>query len=207
MPPADPAAALRSGAAALGAALDAAQEQRLLDYLDLLARWNRAYNLTAVREVAEMVPRHLLDSLAVLELLKGRRVLDLGTGAGLPGLVLAVARPALEVTLLDPSLKRIRFLSNAVRELGIDNATPLRERAQTHQPLQPYDTVVSRAALGLEPLAQLSRPLLASGGRLLAMLGREPDAELPSLGGAVALRPLRVPGLDAERHAAVIEMG
>lgn len=202
----DQAHALEHGAAALGVPLDTGQRERLLAFLRLLERWNRAYNLTAVRDPAQMVARHLLDSLSIAPLLHGRTLLDVGSGAGPPGLVLAVARPHAQVTLLDPSLKRTRFLTHAVQELGLGNVSVVRARLEEHAPGGAVDNVTSRAALGLDRLAAQAPRLLAPGGRLVAMLGRAPPAGTLTMppGWHLELRPLRVPGVDGARHAAIV---
>lgn len=200
--------ALELGAASLGVSLDAAQRDALLAYLTLLEHWNRAYNLTAVRDPAQMVPRHLLDSLSIVPLVHGRTLLDVGSGAGLPGLVLAVALPRARVTLLDPSLKRTRFLDHVVQGLGLSNVVVARARLQDHVPACPVDTMTSRAALALERLLAAAPPLLARGGRLVAMLGRAPPvSELPRVpqGWRMELIPLHVPGVDGARHAAIVQ--
>lgn len=207
-PAPDLGADLEAGATALGLDLEQGQRQALLDYLALLARWNRAYNLTAVREPTQMVTRHLLDCLAVAPLLHGARVLDVGSGAGLPGIVLAVAFPRLEVMLLDASLKRTRFLTHAVRELGLGTRVEvLRARLESLAPGAGFDTVVSRASLSLPALMAAAPALLAPGGRLLAMLGQAHLARnvAPPPGYVLRLQPLDVPGLAATRHAAILE--
>ena len=197
------AAALRSGVERLGLELESGAEERLLEYLYLLARWNRVYNLTAVRDLREMVTRHLLDCLAVAPWLHGERLLDVGSGAGLPGLVLAIARPGLACVLLDASAKRTRFCVQASGELGLERVRIEHARVEDYVPGQAFSTVISRAFTDAVALVRLSRPLLAPGGRVLAMKGRRPDAEiaaLGALGGELAVRRLEVPGLDAERH-------
>ena len=207
-PAPDLAADLEAGTTALGLELDRGQHQVLLDYLALLARWNRTYNLTAVREPAQMVTRHLLDCLAVAPLLHGTRVLDVGSGAGLPGIVLAVAFPQLQVVLLDGSLKRTRFLVHAVRELALGaRVEVLRARFESLAPVASYDTLVSRASLPLPALMAAAPALLAPGGRLLAMLGQAGawHAAAPPPGYVLRLQPLDVPGLEATRHAVVLE--
>lgn len=198
--------ALEHGAAATGVHLDPGQRDCLLAFLVLLERWNRVYNLTAVRDPAQMVPRHLLDSLSIVPFMHGHTLLDVGSGAGLPGLVLAVARPDSQVTLLDPSLKRTRFLCHVVQELALGNVTVVRERLEDHAPGGAVDTMTSRAALGLERLAAQAPRLLARDGRLVAMLGRAPPASelCAPPGWEVELRPLTVPGIDGARHAAIV---
>lgn len=196
--------ALAHGAAALGLELTADARERLIDYLAQLARWNRAFNLTAVDDPASMVSRHLLDALAALPHVAGPKVLDVGSGAGVPGLVLAVAAPALELTLLEPSLKRTRFLTQVTHSLGIRNAQVTRARLESLDRSSHYDTVISRATMPAARLAQLSRPLLTTHGRVVAMLGRD-DPELAAALGEdwrLSVTRLRVPGVVAERHLA-----
>ena len=201
----DPEGTLAAGARDLGVALDDDRRRLLLEYLALLAHWNRSFNLTAVRDPARMVPRHLLDSLSLVPLLTGRRLLDVGSGAGLPGLVLAVAVTSLEVTLLDASGKRTRFLLHACHSLGIGNVTVVRERLESYRPARAFDVVTSRASLPLEVLLEAAPPLLAPGGRLLAMQGRAPEpAPRPPAGFRLRIRALQVPSLEARRH--VVEM-
>ncbi len=196
---------LARGAGALGVELDAGRRALLLDYLALLARWNRAYNLTAVRDPAEMVVRHLLDCLAVAPLVRGPALLDVGSGAGLPGLVLAVALPGLHATLLDPSLKRTRFLTHAVHSLAIGTVSVRRGRLEDVIAPPRYDTVVSRATLKLDALVAAAPALLAPAGRLVAMLGKAPEA-VPAIppGFHLDTVPLRVPGAAGPRHAALM---
>ncbi len=191
---------LADGLRALELPLDAPVQERLLAYLDLLAKWNRVYNLTAVRDPQQMVVRHLLDSLAVVPHLPGTRILDAGTGAGLPGIPLALAFPERGFTLLDSSAKKIRFLVQALAELDVRNAEAVRSRIEDYQPACLFDTVVTRAFAALpEMVAALAR----LGNCLLAMKGTLPQEELARLpdGFEVAwVRTLRVPGLGAERH-------
>jgi 16S rRNA (guanine527-N7)-methyltransferase len=197
-------ARLCAGAAALGLALDAAQGERLLRLLDELAQWNRAYNLTAITDRAAMLTHHLLDSLAAHGELAGERVLDLGTGAGFPGLPLALASPQRHFTLLDGTAKKIRFVAHAARVLGLANVAAVQGRAGAWQPEARFDTVIARAVAPVSELAVLAAPLLAPGGRLVACKGqrREAEAELAALPAGWRLAQLRevtVPGLNAER--------
>jgi 16S rRNA (guanine527-N7)-methyltransferase len=213
VPATSPAESLRAGLARLPAAdLDAGQVSKLLAYLDLLERWNRAYNLTAVRDPAEMVTRHLLDSLAVLPWIPGGRLLDAGTGAGLPGVPLAIARPELEVVLLDSGGKKIRFLENLRRELGLHNVAPVQARLETYAPegliSAPFDAIISRAFASLAAFAAAARHL-AGVARLLAMKGRYPAAELAGLPDWLrvdSVERLAVPGLQAERHLVIMSV-
>jgi 16S rRNA (guanine527-N7)-methyltransferase len=128
------------------ASLDTQQAGRLLAYLRLLHRWNQTYNLTSVRNPGEMISRHLLDSLSVLPWISGLRLLDAGTGAGLPGIPLAIARPGLEVTVLDSGGKKVRFLNHVVRELRLENVRPVQARLESFEPVDTYDAIISRAA-------------------------------------------------------------
>jgi 16S rRNA (guanine527-N7)-methyltransferase len=198
-----PAATLERGLAALGLELDPAQCAALLRFADLLQRWNRVYNLTAVRDPVATVTRHLLDALAVVPYLPPGRLIDVGSGAGLPGIPLAIALPDRDVTLLDASAKRVRFMQQAVIELGLDNARPLQARAEAHRPERPYDAVITRAFAGISDMLSACRHLVADDGVILAMKGQRPDAELAALPPGIVLRdvvPLAVPGLEATRH-------
>ncbi len=195
---------LASGAASLHCALEPDARAQLLEYLALLSRWNRAFNLTAVSDAASMVPRHLLDALAVLPDVIGPRVLDVGSGAGVPGLVLAIAAPTLELTLLEPSLKRTRFLTQAAHSLAVGNVQVVRARLESLEVAAHYDTVISRATMPAARLAHQARRLLTPRGRVLAMLGRDDPGLAAALGAGwqLTVRPLVVPGLGAERHLA-----
>lgn len=176
-------------------------------FVDLLVKWNGAYNLTAVRDPAEMVPRHVNDSLAILPYLHGRTVLDVGTGAGLPGLVLALADPARHYTVLDANGKKIRFCEYVIDTLGITNAQAVQARVEGYRPGSTFDTVVSRAFATIADFVRAAGALCAPDGRLLAMKGLRPDAELAELpkGWTVDdIHALAVPGLAAERHLAVL---
>ena len=173
----------------------AAQRHALARYVALLAQWNRAYNLTAVRDPLAMVGRHVLDSLTALEYLAGARLLDVGTGAGLPGIVLAIVRPDLRCTLLDPVRKKTRFCAHAAMTLGLENVETATERLVEHRPEHGYHTVISRATLSVSELVAGSLPLLDASGRIVAMKGPSPEAEVDTLdreGLAVRVEP--VPG-------------
>ncbi len=192
-----------------GLDLGAAQEQMLLEYLVQLERWNKAYNLTAVKDPVAMVTRHLLDSLSVAPFIAGGRLLDAGTGAGLPGIPLAVARPALEVTLLDSSGKRVRFLNHVRRQLGLENVHPVQERLESFAPGQPFDVIISRAFSDLVSFARAARHLAAAPARLLAMKGRYPERELqevPEWLRIDSVEKLDVPGLQEDRHLVIMSV-
>ena len=198
-----PADLLARGAAALGIALTLEQQQRLLDLLALLAHWNRAYNLTAVRDPLEQVSRHLLDSLAILPYLRGGAVLDLGTGAGLPGLPLAICDPARHYWLLDGNGKKVRFVRQAVLELGLTRVEAVHSRIEPYRPGRKFSTIVSRAVATIAQIQGLAAPLLDRPGCLLVMKGRYPQDELqdPALRELdLAVHKLFVPFLEGERH-------
>lgn len=203
-------ARLESGLSALDLELSQAACDRLLAYLALLHKWNRAYNLTAVRDPLQMIGLHLLDSLAVLPHVRGPRVLDVGTGAGLPGIPLAVARPDWALTLLDSNGKKTRFVTQAAIELGLNNLTVVHSRVEEYVSERGFDTVVSRAFASLGEMLEATRHLLAPQGRLLAMKGAYPTAELAALPQGVvveAVERLAVPGVDAARHVVLLTAG
>ncbi len=202
------AAALRGGLQALKLVPDDAQLGTLLRYLRLLGRWNRAYNLTAVRDPLDMVRRHLLDSATALPYLHGLSVLDAGSGAGLPGLPLAVLNPDRQFTLLDSAGKKTSFLAHVVAELRLANVMVVRQRAELHVPGQPYDTVICRAFADLAGFVHSCGSLAAAGGRLVAMKGRYPEAELAAVPvgwRASEIARVALPGLERQRHIVVLE--
>ncbi len=189
--------------------LDAALRAPLLLYLAELEKWNAAYNLTSVRDPLDMVTRHLLDSLAVLpaiDVLPIGTILDVGSGAGLPGIPLALARPHWRVGLLDSNGKKARFLRHAVRTLGLANAEVYESRAETLKDEPPFDAIISRAFSALGDFFTMTEPLLANGGHWLAMKGRVDDnevASIPSFVSAPRVVRLQVPGLREERHLVI----
>jgi len=194
---------LEQGLDRLGLALADERIERLLGYLALLRHWNRAYNLTAVREPLEMVARHLLDSLAILPWVAGPPLLDVGTGPGLPGIPIAIARPDVAVTLLDSNGKKVRFCRQAAMELGLGSFEVVQARVETYRPSEAFATITARAVADLPSLVASVGHLLAPGATLLAMKGALPEAEIAALEGqgwVVAARRLDVPGLEAERH-------
>jgi len=200
---------IAEGARELGIELDSDQGGQLLDYIQEMVRWGRAYNLTAIREPGQMVPLHLLDSLTVVPFVRGPRVLDLGTGAGLPGIPLAVLRPDYEVWLMDSSAKKCRFLRHIASRLGLERVQVVQSRAENYRPDHGFDTVVSRAVGALGLLMDLSAHLVHPGGRLLAMKGQYPEAELVALNEADdrwtvdEILALKTPGVEGDRHLVV----
>lgn len=201
-------AQLSAGLEALGAPLSQDQRALLLAYLGLLVKWNRAYNLTAVRDPRQMVARHLLDSLAVLPHVEGGRIADIGAGAGLPGIPLAIALPQRQFVLLDSNGKKTRFLNQVRLDLALDNVLVVQSRAEAYRPASPFDTLVSRAFAPLVDYWRWCRHLVAPGGVMLAMKGPEPVDELRQLTQISGLEPqlirLHPPGAGAQRTLVVI---
>jgi len=198
-------ARLEQGIATLGLTLPVGAVERLLDYQALLERWNAAYNLTAVRDPAEMVTRHLLDSLAILPYVQGGTLADLGTGPGLPGIPLAIAAPGRQILLVDSNGKKVRFLREAIRALRLDDVRAVQSRVEDVEGT--FDCVTARAFASLADMLGWGGHLLAPGGVWLAMKGRLPAEELPGVPPGFALRgvhALAVPGLDAERSLVVL---
>lgn len=177
----------------------------LMQYLLLLAKWNQAYNLTAIRDIESMVTRHLLDSLAILPWVTGQRILDVGSGAGLPGIPLALALPDKQFVLLDSNGKKVRFMQEAKRALKLDNLELVQIRVENYHPEQDFDTVMSRAFSELQLMLSLTKHLLAPEGKWLAMKGRYPDSELTSINYPWQVMTYDVAGTDAERCCVVID--
>lgn len=199
--PTSPRDLLDAGLAALRLDADPDQRDRLIRFITLLNRWNQAYNLTAVRDPLAMVPRHLLDSLALMPYLQGAPLLDLGTGPGLPGIPLAILNPGSRFVLLDSNGKKIRFVRQAILELGLSQVEVIQARMESYRPAEKFVTIVSRAVAELEALRRAAWPLLALRGTLLIMKGRQPDAELKALATPnPIIHRLVVPLIDAERH-------
>ena len=198
---------LDAGIDALGLVLGGPRRARLEQYLLLLEKWNRVYNLTAIRDRARMITHHLLDSLAVLPYVSGPRVLDVGSGAGLPGIPLAVANPELEVTLLDSNHKKVAFMRQAIGELGLRNAAVVADRVESWPTEARFDTIVSRAFAELGEFVTPCARLLAPGGVFVAMKGVHPHEEIERLPAGFRVERvirLEVPGLDAERHLVIV---
>jgi 16S rRNA (guanine527-N7)-methyltransferase len=199
-------ARLRAGTAELGLAPSVAAFEQLLDYVELLARWNATYNLTAVRDPAEMVERHLLDSLSVAAYVTGDSLADLGTGAGLPGIPLAIMEPARQHVLIDSNGKKIRFLREVVRALQLTNVRV--EQTRVEDARGSYDCVTARAFAALGDMLAAGGHLLAPNGTWLALKGllkKEEILGVPAGFVVAEVKPLRVPGLGAARHVVIIK--
>lgn len=197
---------LHAGLLRLGIDVSADQLDLLERYLQELARWNQTYNLTAIRDVGEMVVRHVLDSASIHTLVEGHRVLDVGTGGGLPGVVLAILNPDRQVTLLDSAGKKVRFLRHIRRELKLDSIEPVQARAENYE-AHPFDTITARAWTSLAEIVSKAGRLCTQGGMVLAMKGVYPQNELDEVMKGFtleAVHPLMVPGLDAQRHAVIL---
>jgi len=200
---------LEQGCAQLGVTLSAAQLGRLCAHLELLWKWGRRLNLSAVAR-DDMVARHLLDSLSILRFVRGRRLLDVGSGGGFPGMPLAIARPQLQVTLLDSRRKRAAFLRHACAALNARNAEAAWKRVEDMRGCEKFDTLAVRAFAPLAGIVAATTALHHRGCRLLAMKGRRPELEIAALAPALQARctveTLTVPFLDAERHLIIIEL-
>lgn len=187
----------------LAQTLEESQQTKLIKYVELLNKWNKTYNLTAVRKPEQMVSRHLLDSLAICPYLRGKRILDVGTGAGLPGIPLAIRFPARHFTLLDSNNKKTRFVTQVVSELELSNVDVVQSRVEDAQFLEPFDVIISRAYSAIGDMLKQTSHLLAAYGCFLAMKGINPVAEIDELPDKFLLKEnyvINVPGLDESRH-------
>ena len=183
--------------------LDDKQQSKLIKYVELLDKWNKTYNLTAVRKPEQMVTRHLLDSLSICPYLRGKRVLDVGTGAGLPGIPLAVVFPDRQFTLLDSNNKKTRFVVQAVSELELPNVGVVQSRVEEFESEELFDTIITRAYSAIEDMVAQTSHLLAPDGVFLAMKGVSPVAEIDELSSSYYIKEshvINVPGLEEERH-------
>lgn len=203
-----PEAALAAGIEALGLVIAPARQELLLTYVSLLAKWNAVYNLSAIRSEPEMLSHHVLDALAIVPHLPDGRLLDVGSGAGLPGIPIAVANEARQITLLDSNRKKAAFLQQAVIELGLTNATVHSARVETWRPDQTFEVITSRAFAEVGEFVARTRHLLAESGVFAAMKGVFPRTEIERLPDEFRVRSvehLTVPGVNAERHLVLVE--
>lgn len=194
---------LHDGLQALGVSLSEQQQSTLLDFTALLVKWNKVYNLTAVREPLKILDRHIIDSLSVLPFLKGSRLIDIGAGAGIPGIPLAIAQNENQFVLLDSNRKKTRFMQQAKIELSLSNVSVVHARVENYQPDQLFDAVISRAFASLKKMAQWSSHLVDKQGVLFAMKGSYPEQEISELANSFeikAVHKIEYPGLDADRY-------
>ncbi|CAA0081485.1 Ribosomal RNA small subunit methyltransferase G [BD1-7 clade bacterium] len=191
-------------ASRLSLTLTETQIDQLSSYIQLLAKWNKAYNLTAIRNVDEMLDRHLLDSLSIGAYIDGQRLIDVGTGGGLPGLPLSIVYPDKHFTLLDSNSKKTRFLKQVVMELNLPNVDVVHSRVEAFQPENVFDAVLSRAFASLEDMVVGSEHLLSATGVYLAMKGIWPEMELQPINKPYKVQPIDWPGNDQERHLVII---
>jgi 16S rRNA (guanine527-N7)-methyltransferase len=184
------------------------QQQQLINYVELLNKWNKAYNLTSVRDIQQMLVKHIVDSLVVSEHLVGERFIDVGTGPGLPGAVLAIANPDKHFVLLDSLGKRIRFLTQVKNELKLDNITLVQSRVEDYQPTEPLHGVISRAFASMQDMVDWCSHLIEPKQRFFALKGLYPQEEIAALNDSVtvsSIERLVVPELDADRHLVILE--
>lgn len=199
-------ALLASGIAQMGLDVSRETQEKLLKYMALLHKWNKVYNLTAVREPKEMVTLHLLDSLSVLPYINAKNLLDVGSGAGLPGIVLAIVKPELKVTTIDTVQKKTIFMRQVKGELNLPNLEVVHARVESYQAIEKFEMIISRAFSEIALFVDLTKHLLAENGVWLAMKGQIPHVELDNLSVKNnKIIPLSVAGLEAERHLVVLE--
>lgn len=207
--PKDLNAQLQQGLASLNLQLGEVQQSQLLAFIALLVKWNRVYNLTAVRDAQEMLARHILDSLSILPYLQGERIIDVGAGAGLPGIPLSIAKPDYQFVLLDSNRKKTRFMQQAKTELHLDNTEVVCSRAEDYRPGEPFDSVISRALASLSQIVAWSAHLCRDNAVILAMKGTFPDEEFAELSKSFeikAVHKLNYWGLDADRYLVEIKV-
>ncbi len=190
---------LKAGIKGLDIEASDAQIESLIKFVDLLQKWNKTYNLTAIRSREDMLRLHILDSLAILPLMTGKKIIDVGTGAGLPGIPLALFMPEVQFTLLDSNAKKTRFVQQAVLELKLDNVEVIHSRVEKLDRAAEYDVVMSRAFASLSDMMALASPLLNKDGIFMAMKGQFPEEELKGLACAYTMHDIKVPDIGAER--------
>ncbi|MBC7983167.1 MAG: 16S rRNA (guanine(527)-N(7))-methyltransferase RsmG [Candidatus Obscuribacterales bacterium] len=194
---------LQLAAAELGVALSSEQATKLIHLLDELDDWNQRMNLTAIRERSQQITKHLLDSLSIHRYLRGTKIADIGTGAGFPGLPLALVNADKQFTLIDATAKKLRFVEHAAQVMGLNNVVTVHTRAESFRPKERFDCIVARAVGPINRVIEYGGHNLFGGGRLLAMKGKSPEAEvdaLPSGWKVAQISRLTIPGLDEERH-------
>ena len=194
---------LQAGLLALDVTLSENQKSTLLDFVELLVKWNKVYNLTAVRDPLKILDRHIIDSLSVLPFLQGRRIADIGAGAGIPGIPLAIALPDTQFVLLDSNRKKTRFMQQVKTELSLNNVEVVHSRVENYQPDQLFDSIISRAFASLKQMSQWASHLVVENGILLAMKGSYPEQEISELANSFeikAVQKIEYPGLDADRY-------
>jgi len=197
---------LVNGIASLNLNVTDGQVDQLIGFIKLIEKWNKAYNLTAIRNREEMARLHILDSLAIVPHIEGKRIIDIGTGAGLPGIPLAICLPEIDFTLLDSNAKKTRFVQQVVLELKLKNVEVVHSRVESHHPEQAYDAVLTRAFASLPDIVKLTAHLLSGNGVLLAMKGQNLEAEMAEITAESAVIPLSVPGADVERCLVRIQL-
>ena len=200
---------LNEGCRQMNIRISKAQQQQLLAHIEMVAKWNRRLNLTAITDGGDMVVNHILDSLGIMPYIKGNRILDIGSGAGFPGVPLAIVDPATEITLLDSRGKRIEFLRYACHSLKLDNILLQKSRVEDYRPQQKFDTLVARAFSSLARLVELTGRCRSQGVRLLAFKGKYPEDEIAELSAEVRTRvtieKIDIPWLNAHRHIVIFE--
>ncbi len=197
---------LQNGIKQLNLKLSVPIRQKLIDYVLLLYKWNKTYNLTSIRNPEEIMTRHILDSLAIVPYIHGKRILDVGTGAGLPGIPLALALPKKQFVLLDSNNKKVRFLTQAKLLLKINNVAIVQERVEKYFPEQKFDSIITRAFSSLRNILKKIKQLYNPGAYLLAMKGKYPEQELQEINKSVIVHKIEVPGLDAERNLVCLKL-
>jgi 16S rRNA (guanine527-N7)-methyltransferase len=197
---------LLDACAALNLEISEDKAIKLLSFIDLIEKWNKAYNLTAIKTKQDMVRLHLLDSLTVIPYLEGSRIIDIGTGAGLPGIPLAICLPELCFTLLDSNAKKTRFVQQAVLELRLSNVQIIQSRAEDYQPEHAFNMVLTRAFADLSDIIASTRHLLAENGTMIAMKGHCTEAELAQVTTKKTIIPVQIPGVEVERNLVCIQL-
>ena len=198
---------LRQASSLMSLDLTEGQIECAIAYSELLLRWNLRMNLTAIRTLESVVIKHFLDSLAIVEHIQGQRIIDIGSGAGFPGIAVALVRPNFQVVLLDAKGKKVQFLRHAIAKFGFDNVEVVHQRIQNYSTRGSFDTALARSLGSLSAIAEFALPLISKGGRVIAMKGRKPEAELAALKipCRVEVKKIDVPYLDSDRHCIILK--